>query len=59
MAARCSIPAWRILWTKEPISTVHGVENSWTRLSDFHFQCVTKVINTAEAMRHPSEKKYI
>ena len=38
-------------------ATVHGVENSWTRLSDFHFQFVTKVINTVEAIRHPSEKK--
>ena len=31
-ATHLSILAWRI-----PRTTVHGVENSWTRLSDFHF----------------------
>ena len=30
-ATHSSILAWRIPWT------VHGVEKSWTRLSDFHF----------------------
>ena len=31
-ATHSSILAWRIPWT-----VVHGVTNSWTRLSDFHF----------------------
>ena len=36
-------------------ATVHGIKQSWTRLSDFQF--VTNIINTAEATGHPSEKK--
>ena len=28
-----SILAWRVPWTV----IIHGVANSWTRLSDFHF----------------------
>ena len=32
MATHSRILAWRI-----PRSTVHGVANSWARLSDFHF----------------------
>ena len=33
-ATHSSILAWRIPWT-----TVHGVEKSWTRPSDFHLHC--------------------
>ena len=32
-ATLSSILAWRVPWTV----IIHGVANSWTRLSDFHF----------------------
>ena len=32
MTAHFSILAWRIPWTEEP--TVHGLEKSWTQMSD-------------------------
>ena len=36
MAAHSSILAWRTPWTEKPgvQPTVHGVAESWTRLSD-------------------------
>ena len=39
MATHSSILAWKIPWVEEPgrLHTVHGVANSWTRLSDFTF----------------------
>ena len=30
MATHSSILAWRIPWTEEPGTTVHGVAKSWT-----------------------------
>ena len=41
MATHSSILAWRIPWTEEPsgLYIVHGVANSRTGLSDFHFSC--------------------
>ena len=33
MTTHSRILAWRIPWTKEPAG-VHGVANSWTRLSN-------------------------
>ena len=38
-ATHSSILAWRIPWT-----TVHGVAESRTQLSNFHFQFVTELI---------------
>ena len=35
MATHSSTLAWKIPWTEEPGSTVHGVAKSRTRLSDF------------------------
>ena len=35
MATHSSTLAWKIPWTEEPGSTVHGVTKSRTRLSDF------------------------
>ena len=36
MATHSSFLAWKIPWTEEPgLTTVHGVANSRTRLSDF------------------------
>ena len=35
MATHSSILAWKIPWTKEPGTLVHGVAKSWARLSDF------------------------
>ena len=32
LATHTSILAWIIPWTEEPLATVHGVTNSWTRL---------------------------
>ena len=42
MAAHSSTLAWKIPWTEEParLHTVHGVANSRTRLSDFHFHFI-------------------
>ena len=38
MATHSSILAWKIPWTEEPWqAAVHGVAESWTRLSDFTF----------------------
>ena len=38
MAPHSSILAWKIPWMEEPgRATVHGVAQSWTRLSDFTF----------------------
>ena len=39
-ATHSSILAWRIPWTEEPdkLHTVHGVTNSWTRLSNFTYK---------------------
>ena len=39
MATHSSILAWKIPWTEEPgrLQSVHGVEKSRTRLSDFTF----------------------
>ena len=34
MATHYSIFAWRIPWMEESGGLVHGVEESWTRLSD-------------------------
>ena len=34
MATDSIILAWEIPWTEELWTTVHGVANSWTRLSD-------------------------
>ena len=34
MATHSSILAWKIPWTEE-CGTVHGITESWTRLSDF------------------------
>ena len=39
-ATHFSILAWRIPWT------VHGVANSWTRLSDFHFLSLRYLVFT-------------
>ena len=39
-ATRSSILAWRIPWT-----IVHGVANSWTQLSGFHFLSFEVVIH--------------
>ena len=38
-AAHSSVLAWRIPWTKEPVRlhTVHGIAESGTQLSHFHF----------------------
>ena len=36
-ATHSSFLAWRIPWTEELGSLVHGVTKSQTRLSDFHF----------------------
>ena len=33
-ATHSSILAWKIPWTEEPGTTVHGVAKSWTQLSD-------------------------
>ena len=33
MATHSSILAWKIPWTEEPGLFVHGMANSWTRLS--------------------------
>ena len=35
MATHSSTLTWKIPWTEEPGSTVHGVAKSRTRLSDF------------------------
>ena len=35
IATHSSTLAWKIPWTEEP--AVHGVAESWTRLSDFTF----------------------
>ena len=37
MATHSRILAWRIPWTEEPVTTVHGVTKSQTRLSDLSF----------------------
>ena len=39
MAPHSSTLAWKIPWTEEPgrLHAVHGVAESWTRLSDFTF----------------------
>ena len=39
MATHSRIPAWKIPWTEEPgrLQSVHGVEKSRNRLSDFTF----------------------
>ena len=37
MATHSSTLAWKIPWTEEPGSSVHGVAKSWTRLNDFIF----------------------
>ena len=34
MATHSSILAWRSPWTEKPGTTVHGVAEIWTRLSD-------------------------
>ena len=42
MATHSSTLVWRIPWTKEPgKTTVHGVEKSRTRLSDFTFHLIS------------------
>ena len=37
IATHSSIPAWRILWTEEPGGLQSMRLQSWTRLSDYHF----------------------
>ena len=51
MALHSSTLAWKIPWTEEPGRlTVHGVAQSWTRLSDFtftfHFHALEKEMAT-------------
>ena len=52
MAPYSSTLAWKILWTEEPggLQAVHGVAESWTRLSDFtltfHFHALEKEMGT-------------
>ena len=41
MATHSSILAWRIPWTEEPGGSLHGIVNSWIRLS-MHTQTSTK-----------------
>ena len=41
-ATHSSILAWRIPWT---VQSVHGVAKSWTRLSNFHFASLLKVLS--------------
>ena len=44
MAHHSNIPAWRIPWTEEPGTTVHGVAKSQTRLSDQHLTYGTSLV---------------
>ena len=52
MAPHSSTLAWKIPWTEEPgrLHAVHGVAESWTRLSDFtftfHFHALEKEMAT-------------
>ena len=51
MAPHSSTLAWKIPWAEEPGGlTVHGVDKSWTRLSDFtftfHFPALEKEMAT-------------
>ena len=51
MAPHSSTLAWKIPWTEEPWwATVHGVDKSRTRLSDFtftfHFHALEKEMTT-------------
>ena len=41
-ATHSTILAWRIPWT---VQSVHGVAKSWTRLSNFHFASLLKVLS--------------
>ena len=45
MATHSSILAWKIPWTEEPWqAAVHGVAESWARLSDFTFHFLLSCI---------------
>ena len=52
MTPHSSTLAWKIPWTEEPdgLQSVHGVAESWTRLSDFpftfHFHALEKEMAT-------------
>ena len=51
MAPHSSTLAWKVPWTEEPGRlAVHGVAESWTRLSDFtftfHFHALEKEMAT-------------
>ena len=37
MATHSSILAWRISWTEKSLAVVHGVTQSWTQMSNYHF----------------------
>ena len=40
MAIHSSSLAWKIPWMEEPDRLVHGVAESWTRLSNFTFTLI-------------------
>ena len=40
MAVHSSSLAWKIPWMEEPDRLVHGVAESWTRLSNFTFTLI-------------------
>ena len=50
MAPYSSTLAWKIPWMEEPGGLVHGVTNSWTKLSGFtftfHFHALEKEMAT-------------
>ena len=49
-ATHSSILAWRIPWTEEPgWAAVHGVTQSWTRRSGFHFHSALATALTVDA----------
>ena len=44
MATHSSILAWRISWTEKSLAVVHGVTQSWTQLSNYHFHIQVHVL---------------
>ena len=44
MTTCSSTLAWKIPWTEKP--TVRGIEESWTRLSDFTFTLIAQLVKT-------------